>query len=662
MRTKHWPWLGVVGLLLALVAAPASAADWVTPDFQDWAPLDAAALEMSRYAGAPEAPAVVLFDRGHVLIFETARLGEEHSLVTARYRRIKVFQQAGVDLGDVRLACRLNQVIRNVEGRTVLPDGRDVPLHAEDVHEAVSGRYRTVTFALPAASPGCILEYRYEIHADLASEKAAFLRVDPWVFPNSVPTLVSSLHFTMPTDFAYEARFLNAGGLDTKPQRAEVLAPESPSGRALRYTWEFRDLAAFEPEPHMGPAAQCLLTGLFRLTALGSVRLPEKWNDLADYALQSCEAYYRTGGVTQKWLRRWVAEDLPAKQRAKTLFEFARDSLRAAEPAPQWRLREPWVILKERSATPAERNLLLTHLLRQSGIDARAVLIASHDQPRFSADWLTLAQFDQVLAQLKLDGVLVVLDANCRACPFGLLPAEDRVATGLVPGWEAEFLSLAEGYPPNTEKFETQVTLNLPDDVVHLRSTWTLEGLAAVDARREIHALGAERFASRRLAAGSHEVDLALLACTVEDDSSYARPLRVTVEARVPGALTVKDVDRVTFKLPWLGPHVSEGFEATERIYPVELDYTVTVMEELTVALPPGASVDYLPPDAFVPGRDVTFAQQGQVRPDEVHIARQFALRRSSFTRAEYAALRDVLLKADPRQAEPLILRLSDGQ
>ncbi len=661
MRTKHWPWPGMWGLWVGLLAAPAGAADWAIPDFQGWAPLDSTALRMSSYPADPEAAAVVLFDRGHIYIFETARLGEEHSLVTARYRRIKVFRQAGEELADVRLACRLNQVIRNVEGRTILPDGRDVPLHAEDIHEAVAGRYRTVTFALPAVTPGCVLEYRYEIHADLASETAAFLRVDPWVFPSSAPTLASTLHFTMPSDFAYEARFLNAGKLNTKPRREEVLAPESPTGRALRFTWEFHDLPAFRPEPHMGPIAESLLTGFFRLTALGSVRVPEKWNDLADHALQCCDAYYRTGGVTQKWLRKWVPEELPARQRAKTLYEFARDSLRTAAPTPQWKLREPWLVLKERSATPAERNLLLMHLLRQSGFDARAVLIATRDQPRFNADWLTLAQFDQVLAQIKLEGELVVMDANCRQCPFGLLPAEDRVATGLVPGWEAEFLSLTEGYPPNTEKIETQLTLTPPDDV-HLRSTWTLEGLAAVDARREIHALGAERFASRRLAAGSSDAVLALLACQVEDDSSYARPLRVTVEARVPEAVLSQEGERVTVRLPWLGPQVAAGFEADERTYPVELDYTVTIVEELAVKLPDGTSVDYLPADAFVPGRDVTFAQQGKIEPDGVRISRQFALRRSSFSAGEYAPLRDVLLKADPRQTEPLILRVPSGR
>jgi hypothetical protein len=649
----RWPW--VWGLFLAFAAPPVAASEWATPDFREWAALDSTDLQMTSYAADPEASAVFLFDRGHVFIIESAKQGQEYSLVTSRYRRIKILNQASEDLGNVRLLCRLDQVIRNIEARTILPDGRNVPVRPDEIHTAVSGRRRTVTFALPAVSPGCILEYRYEIHADLSRQRAAFLSIDPWVFPNNAPTLVSTLQLTLPPDFTYAFRFLNAAGMDTQPRREGILAPDSPSGRAVQHTWEFHDLPAFQSEPHMGPLADCLLTAYVRLVALHDTYVPDTWNDLANHALEHFDAYLRTGGATQKWLRKWLPEGLSEEQRATRLFEFARDSLQATDPLPQWRLREPWVVLQERSATSIERNLFLTHLLRQASIDARAVMIAGRDQPHFDADWPTLSQFDRVLAQMERDRHMIVLDANCRECGFGTVPAEDRVAVGLVPGWEAEFLSLSGGHDPSSEQFETQITISPPSDV-QLHSIWTLAGLAAVDARREILELGAETYVRRRVEARCP--DAILQVWTVEDDPSFAPPLRVTVDARVPDALIAGLSDQRTLRLPLLGPNVGEGFEAAERHYPVELDYPLTVFEELTVILPHGASVDYLAPNDYVTARDVTFTHQGQVRSDSVYVARRLALVSSSYSREEYAGLRDVLLRADPRRAEPLILRL----
>ena len=119
---------------------------------------------LSTAPGYPEAPAVVLYKNGHFTMMGSLGNAAYSSLEVEG--RIKLLRDEGTDFGEVKVAHSDFVRLVSFEGRTVLPDGRTVPLPDDALFETtVSGqkRWSVSTATFPALEPGAILDYRYEL-------------------------------------------------------------------------------------------------------------------------------------------------------------------------------------------------------------------------------------------------------------------------------------------------------------------------------------------------------------------------------------------------------------------------------------------------------------------------------------------------------------------
>ena len=99
---------------------------------------------------------------------------------------MKILTEEGKELfGDVEIYHSKAHRLRDFAGRTVLPDGRVVPVGGDATfREALSrSRRQFVTkVAFPAVEVGAILDYRYTLVWD------SFFNLDAWHFADVVPT------------------------------------------------------------------------------------------------------------------------------------------------------------------------------------------------------------------------------------------------------------------------------------------------------------------------------------------------------------------------------------------------------------------------------------------------------------------------------------------
>ena len=156
----------------------------------EWEKIDEAELARTSYEEAPEAPAVILFDRGKIDI-GFIRGTHEINIVSDKYRRIKILNEKGYEHADVRIRHYEEEKIDNLEARTILPDGKKIKLDKKEYHKNLlrkgggAGDYYEIIFTFPALEPGCIIEYKYE----KKSKYMTFL--DKWYFQNELYTFQS---------------------------------------------------------------------------------------------------------------------------------------------------------------------------------------------------------------------------------------------------------------------------------------------------------------------------------------------------------------------------------------------------------------------------------------------------------------------------------------
>ncbi|MCP4545837.1 MAG: hypothetical protein GY835_05145, partial [bacterium] len=107
----------LLALALAALAAPALA--------NKFPPITEEERALTRVASDPGAPAVVLFQIAELNIMDYPR--EVSSLLEVQVR-LKILTEEGKEHGEVSIRHSAYNRLKSFVGRTVLPDGREVPL------------------------------------------------------------------------------------------------------------------------------------------------------------------------------------------------------------------------------------------------------------------------------------------------------------------------------------------------------------------------------------------------------------------------------------------------------------------------------------------------------------------------------------------------------
>ena len=149
-------------LILALLAARDAAA-------ADFPPVTDAERALASVPGEPNAPAVVLFKKGELLMAGYGVLKESPSSLLRVQVRVKILTEAGRSKGELVIAHSDVKRLHGFQARTVLPDGRIVPVPADvQFVNRTSRAHKTFTTAVvfPAVQVGAILDYQYELGFD----------------------------------------------------------------------------------------------------------------------------------------------------------------------------------------------------------------------------------------------------------------------------------------------------------------------------------------------------------------------------------------------------------------------------------------------------------------------------------------------------------------
>jgi transglutaminase-like putative cysteine protease len=619
----------------------------------DLPPITDAERAITSVPGEPNAQAVVLFKRGEFLM---AGFGQKSSVSLSSSLhiqvRLKILTEEGKSNGEVSIAHSDFQRLRHFQGRTILPDGRILPVAADAKFVRKTSRSLktfTTAVAFPAVQVGAILEYEYELWFD------SIFYLEPWYFSEEIPVRYSEITFrTAPT---VAAQAWSRGPATVLIQRQTDRTSNGYITRAWAENIPSVPDDAYGP-PYQDLAAQMLLLPTAINTSYVHETLLESWP-------KTCELigkYYDQARDHDRGVAgaaRSLAAAGSPRDKARALFRFVRDQIEddgyiGVLADPKRGLDE---VLEEHKGDRAEKALLLQAMLAAVKIDSRLVWAADRDRGAIDPTLPNPHWFDTVLVRVELDGQKVYLDPSDRTLGFGRLRAGYEGTPALVyDPKKPEGIVLPETpYDQNLEHAEVDLAL---DAQGRLAGT----GVLRLSGQRALQKLGAQDAAK----------------ATQEWKEWLDKRFR---DFQVADVKTVESLDDGTLDLTWsltqreeevlgdevaLIPSAPLGPLAQPFVQPVSsrrsgvvFDFPYRQEVELRLRWPEGWKLESVPREKNLAGKAGLLAASVEAKPAErtlVFKRRLDVTQRRLDTSQDYDAARSLFAEVEKNDAQKLAL------
>jgi len=373
------------------------------------------------------AGAVVLFDVGK---FTTNFVGGTLFSQMERHVRIKILNDKGLDQADVKIlyeSYKGAEDVRNLTAQTYNVDasGSLVVTKVEKnliYTKKVSARYSHEIFTFPEVKAGSIIEYKYSVRGTW---------LEDWHFQKDIPVMLSRYTMEFPTILEiYSEQF---GGY-------KVNTTETLKGSNKVHTHTIRNLPAFRDEPFISVDDDYLqklhstITGYYD-GAIYRNMLPN-WPGVIkllmedeDFGLQLKRNIPRTDDLEL------ALKSLNSPyEKMITIHSYVRRNMEWDGTSSIWALDGVKSAWKEKKGNSGEINLILVNLLKDAGLNAQPVLVSTRQNGRISTQIPGIRQFNKVLAHVKIDNKVYVLDGTEKFTASRLIPLDVMYTEGLVVG------------------------------------------------------------------------------------------------------------------------------------------------------------------------------------------------------------------------------------
>ncbi|WP_334126598.1 DUF3857 domain-containing protein [Empedobacter brevis] len=377
-----------------------------------------------------DADAVILSEEGKM------ELTPANYYLTVK-RRIKILTEKGIDEANIQLSYyskNKREAISGIKGSTINIVNGTEQISAIDEKEifevSINELYSAKKFTFPNVKVGSIIEYTYR-----KSSEHNF-SIDAWNFQHELPTLSSKFRLHNQAYGTYS--IISIGdALNTKykgkSSATEWILTNIPSYKQLRYVYNPQD----QSERIKIQADNYHTDGAKKTTV-------NAWKDLIQDINNQYDSYRNPSAVKD------IAQNIP---NGKDEIETLRNVIHYINTNVKWNRfygiipsRSNKTLLKEKSGSTADMNLLLHEILTAKGFETSLVLFSSRHHGQILFSYPIVNQFNSVLTVVKLNKGTsnVILDAsklNKEQIEFGPLDAFNYHGVVLKKG-EPSFVKL----------------------------------------------------------------------------------------------------------------------------------------------------------------------------------------------------------------------------
>jgi hypothetical protein len=409
------------------------------PTTQPYGKVDIADLEMKACDFEKDANAEMLFEKAD--LYYGADL---MSISEEIHKRIKIFNDNGKDEANIHIKFwsgdRL-EYITGIQAETInLVDGKPeiTKIDKKLIYTKAIDKYRSeVTFSMPNVKPGSIIEYKYTWNT------ITFRNFPKWYFQERIPVRYNELSTGIPDVFYYRPI--------THLHQPLAKHTTTSLGRSLQdgtdaypYTLEqelraVANVPSLRDEPYMSSFNDNIQSLRFQLVSL---------RPIGGFAKTGSDTWAKVGGDLADdddfggQLKRKIngEETIIAKAKSlKTDDEKIAYIFHEVRNAMQWNGGDDWYTIdgtyrawENKTGNATEINLILYHLLKQSGIEAYPMVVSTRDNGKIDPFYTSLAQFNRGVVYVPVDSTKkYVLDASGKYNMYNETPDELLNSSGL---------------------------------------------------------------------------------------------------------------------------------------------------------------------------------------------------------------------------------------
>ncbi len=416
-------------LLFALLVIHIKAQKVKDTEIPPFGTVDKADLELTQCSFDPEAEAMILVEDGELAYIDGI------GIVLEKRVRIKILKKEGLDRADIHLRYSTSdkdQSIRDVVAQTynLDPSGKVVITKVDKKQifdKSINKRVAEKVFTFPEVKVGSIIEYKYKHNG---------IGLINWYFQHSIPVKVSRYVL----DFPDYIQMRNTPFCSRKYERKE----ESKGARVAQ-SYLMKEIPGFRNESNVineeaymdrletTISAYKEASGLWKNRNINWLQVIRFLMEDEDFGIQLKRDIPRTTDLDLELAQ--VKDDY---SRMKTIHAYVRKNMAWNEYYGIWALDGVKAAWKDKKGTAGEINLILVNLLRNAGLDAKPVLVSTHENGMVNAtdagtyDYPGFNQFNKVLAHVTIGGKVYVLDGSEKETPTHLIPRDVLMTEGLV--------------------------------------------------------------------------------------------------------------------------------------------------------------------------------------------------------------------------------------
>ncbi len=437
----------------------------------DWDPVTEAEKTMKANPLDPGAGAVVLFKRGQIDVMEKSSLFWTTRIQT--YVRIKIFNDAGRDAGNVSVEAPKSVRISRIEGRTILPSGEIIPLDTSQVFRGkayTEGKNFAIlesSFAFSSVQPGAIVEYQIEENED-------WFYPSPWIFDTrELGTLQSTLQVTIGPRLD-----MSQFPLDTTTNKISVSQGRTVQGS--QYDFSVKNLRPILSEPFSLPYRDLATMIIFTPRQLGFggdvYPLITKWDDVGKEVTEELTNMEKIDKEAKNKAKE-LADKLPdPRKKAEAIYKYIQQNIASSDLAGVYLGRPADEILSAKRGDPDEINALFVIMLKEVKVDSDMVLVATQNWQTLVQKFPNRSQFSRIVTRLNFKDGAVFADPADAASPFGELPWFDRGVQGMaVKGSKVQETAIPAGTVDDN--------VSTGNVTMHIAKDWTAEGDSEFDLK-----------------------------------------------------------------------------------------------------------------------------------------------------------------------------------
>ncbi len=567
--------------------------------------------EMKSYAKAPESEAVILFDVGQTVFFETKK-GYDFNIRFTHRKRIKILKRSGLKYAEVSIPYYVNDLdeseeIVSIKAFSYNEENGKLIKKALDKHsiytERLNNRLMLKKFVFPKAKEGSIIEYEYVL------ESPFLFNLPDWSFQSEIPTLYSEYMVSIVPFYLYIyiakgiTNFNYYNSITDKNVKifGDVVYDHGRNiGSGVEYqekihTFVMKDIPAFLDESYITSKEDYLMQLDFQLSKItypsGTHRdIITTWPNLNQAMLkhQSFGKYIKSSKkYASKILKEkiYLKEDDPI-QNVKSIVEYVKIHYKWNEKYSRYASKTAKEFMLQKTGNSTDINLFLCALLQKAGIDAKAVLISTRQHGKIKLDYPFEHFFNSTV--IYIDDQQDFLCDGCEPLlPFNRNPPACINDRGLVvDDKETKWVDLSF----NEASLEnTNINMSIDPETAVAKSTIS------------INATNYEAFAYRKIFEG----DSAKLSdYFIKNGLSMINRIKTLNQSKINKAYTVAAKGESSIEMPgdliiikpFLDFPIKENkLKQEERSYPVDFIFPESKSYRSNILIPEGYVAQALP-------------------------------------------------------------------